>query len=238
MEKFTEKQYTALQKIFDYFNTYLFGGELPQVMINMSRDAKSYGFFAPKRWTGKKKGLLVEDLLNENAGKEIHEISINPDHMSRNPKEVCSTIVHEQVHLWQQEFDKPANGYHSKAFAKKMKEIGLQASATGQPGGKETGKRMSHYIIPDGLYEIAFEEMPEEFLFPFVSSPMMAQTKKEQKKKNKSTYVCPSCEDKVWGKPGMNIICGDCSTTEGHTDEDGECRHQAFIEQKNEEDEE
>jgi hypothetical protein len=31
-----------------------------------------------------------------------------------------------------------------------MKEIGLHPSATGEPGGKETGKHMSHYIVSGG----------------------------------------------------------------------------------------
>jgi len=33
-----------------------------------------------------------------------------------------------------------------------MKEIGLQPSSTGEPGGKETGQTVSHYIIPGGRY--------------------------------------------------------------------------------------
>jgi hypothetical protein len=33
-----------------------------------------------------------------------------------------------------------------------MKEIGLQPPITGEPGGKETGQTVSHYIIPGGRY--------------------------------------------------------------------------------------
>jgi hypothetical protein len=33
-----------------------------------------------------------------------------------------------------------------------MKEIGLQPSTIGQPGGKETGQSVTHYIIPGGAF--------------------------------------------------------------------------------------
>ncbi|WP_236870604.1 hypothetical protein [Candidatus Bandiella numerosa] len=28
----------------------------------------------------------------------------------------------------------------------------------------------------------------------------------------KIKYVCPDCNIKLWGKPNLNIICGDCDT--------------------------
>jgi hypothetical protein len=40
-----------------------------------------------------------------------------------------------------------------------MKQIGLQPSATGQPGGKETGQSMSHYIIADGHYAKTYAKL-------------------------------------------------------------------------------
>ena len=33
---------------------------------------------------------------------------------------------------------------------------------------------------------------------------------KLQKKQSKSRYSCPSCSVHVWGKPDLNLICGDC----------------------------
>ena len=40
-----------------------------------------------------------------------------------------------------------------------MKEIGLQPSSTGEPGGKETGQTVSHYIIPGGRYAKAYAKL-------------------------------------------------------------------------------
>ena len=33
---------------------------------------------------------------------------------------------------------------------------------------------------------------------------------REQKRKSKTRYTCPNCSTNVWGKPELNIICGDC----------------------------
>jgi hypothetical protein len=43
--------------------------------------------------------------------------------------------------------------------------------------------------------------------FEWNSLPIPA---KSSDKKNKTTYICPSCNAKIWGKPEMNIICGEC----------------------------
>ena len=40
-----------------------------------------------------------------------------------------------------------------------MKEIGLQPSTTGEPGGKETGQSVTHYILPGGPYATAYAKL-------------------------------------------------------------------------------
>src|SRR5689334_16881886 len=145
----TREQYDAIRAQFRFFNAKLFGGELPEVMLNMSRHAKSYGFFAPDRW---KRG--VRGALTTEEGKEpkTHEISLNPDHFGRDPRAVASTLVHEMTHLWQEVLGKKkgSRGYHNKEWGTKMETIGLMPSSTGAPGGRRTGKNMSHYVLDGG----------------------------------------------------------------------------------------
>src|SRR5688500_11221889 len=90
----TREQFAAYERIFDHFNRGLFQGALVAPLLNFSRAANSYGFFAPNRWTGP-------------DGKPVHEISLNPDHLQRPAQEVVSTIVHEMCHLWQHEHGTP-----------------------------------------------------------------------------------------------------------------------------------
>ena len=46
-------------------------------------------------------------------------------------------------------------GYHNKEWAAKMREIGLMPTDTGQPGGKDTGQKVTHFIEPGGRFEQA-----------------------------------------------------------------------------------
>ena len=40
-----------------------------------------------------------------------------------------------------------------------MKEISLQPSTTGEPGGKEPGQSVTHYIIPEGACANAYAKL-------------------------------------------------------------------------------
>lgn len=125
----TPVEYRAFQTAYDFFNTELFNNSLPQVLITLHRRANSKGYFAPKRFKGR---------IDEAS---VHELALNPDvFASRTDEEILSTLAHEQVHAWQQVHGKaPRRAYHDREWAGKMKEIGLQPSNTGKPGGKETG---------------------------------------------------------------------------------------------------
>ena len=195
----TKEQFSSYLKAFEYFNDSLFGGELPGVILNFSRKSKkTLGFFTPKRWQSRE------------GDQETHEISLNPDHFKEDPKDVMSTLVHEMCHLWDQIQEKPPTRcYHSKRWGRKMKEVGLYPSATGSPGGKEVGVKMTHYLIEGGAFDLTYEDMPEEAILPWLSwSP--PDKEKKPKNKNKAKYMC-ECEKAVWAKPGLGgIRCDDC----------------------------
>src|ERR1017187_6691360 len=133
-------EYRAFQKAYDFFNTELFGGSLPPVLVTLQRHAKARGYFSPERFIGR---------IEETA---VHELARNPDTFTdRTDEEILSTLTHEMAHVWQQTHGKPPTRcYHDRQWAAKMKEIGLQPTDTGEPGGKETGQSVTHYIIPGG----------------------------------------------------------------------------------------
>ena len=209
----TEEQFQNLSRAYQYFNQQLFHAQLPGCILNFSRKRNTHGFLAPNRWRR----------LDEQE-YSTHEISLTPLTLYRSPIEVFSTLVHEQVHLWQWEFGSPSrNGYHNKEWAGKMEEVGLMPSDTGKPDGKRTGQRMTHYIIEDGAYKKAFDEMPEEYVLPFTSlegdlfkslidRPTTGRMEKlRPTSRSKTKYSCPSCHANVWGKPSLQLICGECS---------------------------
>ena len=140
-EAITPAAYRAFQEAYDFFNAELFGGSLPHVLVTLQRHGKARGYFSPERFTGR-----TDDAA-------AHELAMNPDSFNgRSDELILSTLAHEMAHVWQQSHGiPPRRSYHDRQWAAKMKEIGLQPTATGEPGGKETGQHVTHYIIPGAI---------------------------------------------------------------------------------------
>jgi ribosomal protein L37AE/L43A len=95
-----------------------------------------------------------------------------------------------------------------------MKKVGLFPSDTGEPGGKETGQRMTHYIVPDGTFDIVCAELLKTGItLDYVE--MWGDTKEGKKVRktkaaSKTKYTCPGCGLNAWAKPDVAILCGEC----------------------------
>ena len=212
---YTKTEYQGFQEAYDFFNQELFQGRLPQVLVTLQRHAKSLGYFSSERFNGR----------IENAA--VHELALNPDtFIGRTDAMILSTLVHEMAHVWQQTYGKsPRKGYHDRQWAEKMREIGLHPSTTGEPGGEETGQRMSHYILPEGRYAQAYAKLAARgFQLHWQSVPESQQARK--KRESKTKYTCPDCEQNAWAKPDALLICGSC-----YTEDMGDIRHMLAVEE-------
>jgi predicted SprT family Zn-dependent metalloprotease len=198
----TRVEYDAQQKAFEYLNETLFDGALPNVAIVYSRRAHSGGHFAPDRFT-----------YRGDAGGREHELSLNPDSFTgRSDEWIVSSLLHEMVHLWQHRFGtkKRKNyAYHDKEWAAKMEALGLMPSNSGMVGGKRTGQRMDHYILPGGAYQQAFKALAATGWKLNLQSTIVAGGAKALPSKVK--FTCPDCGSNVWGKPETKDICGECN---------------------------
>src|SRR5262249_3675615 len=86
----TPAEYGGLQEAFDHFNKALFDSTLPDIFLTYQRKANSLGYFGADRFAGR-----VID------GRR-HELALNPDgFVDRSDRDICATLVHEQVHVWQ-----------------------------------------------------------------------------------------------------------------------------------------
>ena len=194
----TPVEYSGLQAAYDYFNEALFDGALPDVFITYQRKARSLGYFSADRFNGRL----------DKTGR--HELALNPDgFIGHSYKQITSTLVHEQAHVWQHaNGSAPKRGYHDRQWAAKMKEIGLQPSSTGMPGGRETGQHMDHYIIPGGAFEGVYDKLAASGWKLNLES---AHRPGEQKgPSSKTKFTCPECGQNVWGKPDTRVDCHDC----------------------------
>jgi len=198
-EAITPAEYRAFQEAYDFLNAELFAGTLPHVLVTLQRHAKAKGYFSPERFTGRVKKAAV------------HELAMNPDSFTgRTDEEILSTLAHEMAHVWQQTHGTPPRrSYHDRQWAAKMKEIGLQPSTTGAPGGKETGQSVTHYIIAGGAYAEAYAKLKAKgFQLHWQSVPADSQAR--AKKASKTKFTCPDCGQNAWAKPDALLICGAC----------------------------
>lgn len=196
------EQYKLLDNAYKLFNEKLFDNNLPDCMIVLHRKKNAYGYFHAERY--------VDRASIKASKKSYDELALNPDDFNRPDIAILSTLAHEMCHVWQYRCTEkhPRNGYHDKVWAKKMEEIGLMPSTTGDEKGKKTGQRVSHYIIQAGRFEsycLKFLKQQTIKLSSFALPPTSSSNKK-----NKIAYCCPSCDLKVWGKPEIVVRCGQC----------------------------
>ncbi len=212
----TKRTYDSLTKAYDYFNTALFSGQLPSCLITMQRHKGAYGYFSGGRFADAGNPTEITD-----------EIALNPAHFAtRSPSAVLSTLAHEMAHLWQHHFGKSSRpGYHNREWAAKMRAIGLIPSDTGEPGGKETGQSVTHYIEEEGAFARActkYLKTGAAVLYQDRAGEGEQATRKK-KAASKTKYTCPGCGLNAWAKPAAALICGDCDQEmQPEPEEDGE----------------
>ncbi len=221
LERYDMAEYAKLHEAFDFFNKELFKDSLPQVFFTVQRRNKTAGFFRPDSFKERKVNDKGEILA---PGFSVHEIAMMPEvYEYHTDRQILSTIVHEMTHLQQQEFGNPGRkGYHNKEWSGFMKEVGLQPSSLGEydcrnpekpteskssEEGKETGQRVSHYIMANGPFDFACNRLLESgFKLSFHS---IAPAKKKIKK-SKFKFTCPECCANAWAKDGTKLACGNC----------------------------
>lgn len=195
-----------LYEAFDHFNEALFGGFLEPCAISIGRKRGARGVYRPQEFAPKD----IQEAIAKDSAK-LDEILLNPESFDRDEKTVLSTLVHEMVHQWEQHHGHPGkNGYHNRSWANMMKVIGLHPSDTGEPGGREVGRRVSHYIIEGGDFDIVANEFIEQTSFS-IEWIVLPKTR-ASKSPRKVTYRC-ECDQPFYANiSGRKIRCLDCDT--------------------------
>lgn len=185
-------------KAYDLMNQEFWGGELPDCLVTLQRSRGARGYFATERF-------------QDSAGATVHEISLNPEHFDRDLRDITSTLLHEMVHLWQQENGKPSrNGYHNREWAGEMQRVGLMPVSLDNPG-KMTGQKVTHEMEEGGVYDRFWTETLEpELDTDALLRDIWGDNVKPKRPPSKVKYECPMCGAKAWAKPDSSLICGDC----------------------------
>lgn len=190
-----DKQITQYLNAFKLMNGYFFKNSLNIPILSIVRKKGAKGYFR------------AESFLSKNDENILSEIALNPELFARDDKEILSTLLHEMCHLWQYQFGEPSGGnYHNKEFHKKMLECGLETYDT--LTNKEVGSHVTHRIVIGGKFDQFYKQHIKDDIF-LIKTEVRVELKPDVKK-NKTTYNCENCNFKVWGKPGLVIICGEC----------------------------
>ncbi len=194
----TKEMYATLYAAYDHFNQTLFDGVLPACMLLVHRKRNAHGYYWKDQWRAKN-GRLTQ----------LPEIALNPETMGRDIQEVFATLVHEQAHAWDAIYGKVPTYGHSTTWANKMEAVGLMPSTTGKPGGKRTGRAVTHYIIDDGLFtkECAKLLKKKNIDILWFAEPAVKSARKKDMSKVKYSCDCTN----MWAKTGLlEVHCGQC----------------------------
>lgn len=205
-------EYRSLDLAFEFFNQKLFDGKLPPALITLRNHARARGYFRSRAFQSRHDAETTTD-----------EIALCADTFhTRTDKDVLSTLLHEQCHLWQSRFGHMSRrGYHNIEWAAKMLEIGLHPSDTGLPGGKMTGQRMTHYIVEGGRFDLAATELIaggwrlqwQEWTPPVAAATLLGGIIEQPtaKKLTRKKFVCAKCGLIAWAKFSARLTCGACA---------------------------
>lgn len=103
---------TDLYRWVDRFNDRFFGREMPNALLSFERmDIR----------------VLASYTLNRNAQGLLYEITFNARHLDRPLWETLETLMHEYVHLWQQNHGQHpvSRNYHNREFVGRCESLGL-----------------------------------------------------------------------------------------------------------------
>jgi hypothetical protein len=176
---------------------------LPDPVISF-RDLRNLNTLASYTLARNPQGLLFEISMNTQQYKTIEENSAKKKVWIYGRWAQLETLLHEQVHLWQQNFGQdpvlPTRVYHNKEFVDKCESLGLHP----MPG---VG---CHIKLADGPFALVMKEMgieppglenkPEKFETDWFKWFHDSQNEKRKGRSSLTRWVCPEC--------GLNVRIG------------------------------
>lgn len=201
-----------LESLFSKFNTKFYKDELQNPVITVSPDTTSgaYGWCTSwKAWkhVGEEAEVNEFDNSGQAESKEpdgFYEINLCAEHLGRTFKEVCATLLHEMVHLWnlQNGVQDTSRGgtYHNKKFKAVAEEHGLVIDQHPKYGWTLTTLNSEALQFIEQIDEQGFGIYRSKL--PKIKAASSSSSRK---------YVCPCCGTIIRATKEVHVVCGDCS---------------------------
>lgn len=229
--------YTALQGAADHFNERLFEGKLPPVVITLQRGRNTFGYFSPDQWAHAGGRLVSEIAINPAyfAKQSLlqvlqtiaHELCHLWQHTYGKP-----TRPGYHNREWADQMEKiglvpsSSGAPGGERVGQKMSDYPaidghfLSAAAALVDRQGFTLNWVDRGFDVDQVYDRSVLEVSSAVshrTLRLLNTPVAACFKALQVipsvcriEKRKIKYECPSCQARVWGKPGLEIKCTKC----------------------------
>lgn len=184
-----------LESLFSKLNEKYFDGELETPVITIAPDTcRAYGWFTT--WRAWKE-------TDNKDSDGYYEINVSSDYLDREPVEIASTLLHEMVHLYNEE-----NGIKDCSRVGKYHNVKFRdaALAHGLNVKKDPKYGYSHTLPQDDVR--AYLESLNLHFSLYRPTPQKGQRVK--KKSSTRKYICPICGTIIRATKEVHVTCSDC----------------------------
>jgi SprT-like family len=231
----TEQAYDELQRAYDFFNARLFDAQLPSCLITLQRNKRTMGYFRRDRFVDFN-GVKTDEIainpeyfaivpIEEVLATVVHEmVHLWQDHFGSpgrgkyHNQEWADKMT--SIGLIPSSTGAPGGrqtGDHMMDFPA---QGGLFLKACRELLKKDF--KISWYdrfpaMMPSASMNIASndqfsgEDLAISGTIPAMVNSNLSLVSRAIDNSNRMKYKCRECAAQVWGKPALNIVCGDCS---------------------------
>jgi predicted SprT family Zn-dependent metalloprotease len=224
----TEQAYDELQRAYDFLNARLFGGQLPSCLITLQRNKRTMGF----------SGVKTDEIainpeyfaivpIEEVLATVVHEmVHLWQDHFGTpgrgkyHNQEWADKMI--SIGLIPSSTGAPGGRQTGDQMADYPAEGGVFLKACRELLKKDF--KISWYdrfpaMMPTASVNLASNDQfsnndsQGSGSIPALVNANLSLVSRAIDNSNRMKYKCNECAAQVWGKPALNIVCGDCSCT-------------------------
>lgn len=225
-----ERLNDELNRLFDLFNTEFYSGQLRKPVIAVQTNGGRGRQRLSMGW------CTCDKIWKDHSTNDYYyEITICSEYLYRSVEEICSTLLHEMVHLYCNEQGikdtSRGNTYHNKRFKELAESHGLTVSYDERIGWSCT--RLSEgaaAFVEENADKSVFvvtrerHSPPQAAITPTEASEgegreidggepengAQGATEPPKTKQILRKYVCPKCGCIIRASREVNVICGEC----------------------------
>lgn len=208
MKKLTKYNRVAgyLEQIFRLMNQDFFESALSIPVITIQSTPTAYGH------------VTVGEVWMEDGKTMRKELNIGAGTLARPIEDVCATMMHEMVHLYNAKMGikDTSRGltYHNKKFAAAAEARGLVIEHDPKIGYSITkpGEKLLDWVIENDLVDIKINRMEMYGIAPIGGNGSKGGSEPKPKKPSSTRkYQCPKCGCSIRATKDVNIMCMDCN---------------------------